>query len=128
MRRTKQMIAAMVITGLFVACKKDSDPIIVVPASSGSSLQLNGIAGNEAGSSALNTVYVDLSTDKQTAVARNSWDLGFYGGSDYRVIINNTTSATAKVLTKNDLTQVGAADTVGLNKLALGLKFQLLIL
>ena len=119
MAYTKQMIAAMAVAGLLTACKKDNDPIIVVPASTGSMLQLNGIAGTEAGSSAANTVYVDLSNDKQTAVARNSWDLGFYGGSEYRVIINNTTSATAKVLAKNDLTKVGTADTVGLNKLSL---------
>ena len=116
----KRMIVIGTIAGLISSCKKDVDPIIVVPASTGAALQLNGIAGAEAGSSAGNTVYVDLSTDKQTAVARNSWDLGFYGGADFRVIINNTTSATAKVLAKNDLTQAGAADTVGLNKLALG--------
>lgn len=104
----------------FTACKKDVDPIFVVPSSGGSTLQLNGLIATEAGGSAGNTVFVDLSADKQNSVARNSWDLGFYGGADYRIIINNTTSATAKVLTKNDLTQVGAADTVGLNKLALG--------
>ncbi|MEP6725321.1 MAG: HmuY family protein [Bacteroidota bacterium] len=116
----KRIVAIAAITGVISACKKDVDPIIVFPASTGSTLQLNGLAGNEAGSSAGNTVYVDLNADKQTAVTRNSWDLGFYGGADFRVIINNTTSATAKVLAKNDLTQVGTADTTGLNKLALG--------
>jgi hypothetical protein len=117
---SKQLITTLVVAGLFTACKKDTDPVIVIPPSSGSSIQLNGLIANEAGSSAGNTVFVDLSTDKQTAAARNSWDLGFYAGSDFRVIINNTTSATAKVIAKNDLAQVGASDTVGLNKLALG--------
>ena len=107
------MIAATV-TGAFTACKKDTDPIIVVPTSSGASVQLNGIAGSEAGSAAGNSVYLDLSSDKQTPVLRSGWDLGFYCGDDFRVILNNTTSAGAKVLTKNDLTTVGAADTIGL--------------
>ncbi len=120
MKTCNQLLSIILVTALFAACKKESDPIIVVPPSTGSSLQLNGLISNEAGSGAGNTVFVDLSTDKQTAVARNSWDLGFYSGSDFRVIINSTTSATAKVLTKNDLTVVGATDTVGLNKLALG--------
>jgi hypothetical protein len=102
--------------GLFTACRKDKDPLIIVPASSGSSLQLSGIAGSEAGSSAGNTVFVDLSTDKQTAVARNSWDLGFYCGADFRVIINNTTSAMARALpTRTSLSDVVASDTAGLS-------------
>jgi len=116
----KRIIAITATAVAFTACKKDVDPIFAVPASTGSTLQLNGLIGTEAGSSAGNTVYVDLSTSQQTAVARNSWDLGFYSGTDFRVIINNTTVATAKVLAKNDLTQAGNADTVGLNKLAIG--------
>ncbi|GAB3908005.1 hypothetical protein GCM10028803_42800 [Larkinella knui] len=79
--------------------------------STGSQLKLNG---GEGGSSAVNSVFVDFSNNAQTAVARNSWDLGFYGGADFRVIINGTTGASAKELTKTDLTQVTAADTVGL--------------
>jgi hypothetical protein len=49
-----------------------------------------------------------------TPAARSSWDLGFYCGPAFRVILNNTSSAGAKVLTKNDLTQAGEADTTGL--------------
>lgn len=105
---------------VLLACKKDADPIIVVPPSTGSQIQLNGLVGNEPGSSAGNSVFADFSTDVQTAVERKSWDLGFYTGSDFRVILNNTTSATAKGLLKNDLTLVNDADTIGLNQLALG--------
>ncbi|PKK38211.1 hypothetical protein BWI96_03505 [Siphonobacter sp. SORGH_AS_0500] len=79
--------------------------------SSGSALKLNGGAG---GASAVNSVFVDFSSNSQTAVARNSWDLGFYNGTDFRVILNATTGATAKALTKTDLTQVTAADTTAL--------------
>ncbi|WP_234734138.1 HmuY family protein [Tellurirhabdus bombi] len=78
--------------------------------STGSQLKLNG---GEGGAAAVNSVFVDLSSNGQTAVARNSWDLGFYGGTDFRVIINGTVGASAKALTKADLTQVTAADTAG---------------
>lgn len=79
--------------------------------STGTSLKLNG---GEGGASAVNSVFVDFSSNTQTAVARAGWDLGFYAGSDFRVIINGTTGATVKALTKTDLTQVTAADTTAL--------------
>lgn len=83
--------------------------------SEGTKLTLSGLAGNEAGSSAGNSVFVDLSNNSQSPVLRKSWDLGFYAGDDFRVIINNTSSALVKVLAKNDLTKVTEADTIGVN-------------
>jgi hypothetical protein len=80
--------------------------------SDGSQLTLNGGAG---GSTAQNTVFVDLSANEQTDIKRDSWDLGFYSGSQFRVILNYTLSnAMAVALDKNDLTQVSAADTVNM--------------
>lgn len=60
-----------------------------------------------------NKVFVDLSANRQTAVNRNTWDLGFYTGADFRVILNSSSAMMAKQINKNDLTQVTAADTVG---------------
>jgi hypothetical protein len=60
--------------------------------SQGSSLTLNG---GEGGSMAANSVYVDLSNNEQTAVSRKSWNLGFYCGNEFAVILNNTTGSTA---------------------------------
>jgi len=61
-----------------------------------------------------NKVFIDLSANRQTAVNRNTWDLGFYtGADDYRVILNSSSAMMAKQINKNDLTQVTAADTVG---------------
>src|SRR5436853_7766605 len=101
------VIIPLLASCFFTACKKDSHPIIVVPPCAGSQVQLNGIAGTEAGSSAANSVYLDLSSNTMTPVARSSWDLGFYCGPDFRVILNNTSSAGGKVLSKNDLVQAG---------------------
>lgn len=100
------------------ACKKSDSGAPVIPPSDGSTLTLNGGNG---GASAENTVFVDFSADKQDSVKRVGWDLGFYCGSDFRVKINNTTAATAKLVNKTDLTQITTADTVGFSDaLALG--------
>jgi HmuY protein len=112
MMSLQKLIAVAAVSILFTACKKDKDPILV--GSPGLQVQFNGIVSNEPGSVAGNSVYIDFSTNTVTAAARASWDLGFYCGPDFRVILNNTASAGAKVLTQNDLAQVGAADTIGL--------------
>ncbi len=114
MVQIKRLMTIALVALVLGACKKDTDPIIIVPPSGGSSIRLNGIAGTESGSAAGNSVYLDLSADRQTTSLRSSWDIGLYCGSDFRVILNNTSSAGAKVLAKNDLATVGAADTIGL--------------
>lgn len=112
MIRTQKIILIATSAFVFIACKKDVDPVFIP--STGAQIKLNGIAANEAGSVAGNSVYLDLSADRQTPVLRTGWDLGFYSGADFRVILNNTAVAGAKVLATNDLATVGAADTIGL--------------
>lgn len=87
--------------------------------SEGSSLTLNGLIAQEAGAAAGNSVFVDLSSNVQTPVARTSWDLGFYSGDDFRVIINNTSGASVVKIDKADITAVTAAD-VNADDLAVG--------
>ncbi|WP_113661813.1 HmuY family protein [Pedobacter nanyangensis] len=115
MNKINSMMAVALLAFTFTACKKDDkEPEIVVPVSDGSTMTLNGLIASETGSAAGNSVYVDFSADKQTSVARASWDLAFYSGSDFRVALNNTSSAGAKVLSATSLTAVGETDTVGL--------------
>jgi HmuY protein len=114
MIRLQKIILVAAVAGIFTACKKDENPIIIVPPSTGAQVQLSGLAGSEAGSAAANSVYLDLSADRQTTALRSGWDLGFYCASDFRVILNNNSSAGAKVLTSSDIATVGAADTIGL--------------
>jgi hypothetical protein len=108
--KSAQFLVAAAIIGSMAGCKKD-ETVSVAPPSEGTSVTFNGGAG---GASAVNAAYVDLSTDKADTVKRSSWDLGFYCGADFRVILNNTTSAGAKVLTTADLAAVGETDTIGL--------------
>jgi hypothetical protein len=102
--------AAIVFTAM-TSCKKERAIIVITPPSDGKTQTLSGGAG---GANAVNSVFVDFSTNRQDSVLRSSWDLGFFGGADFRVVLNYTASAGAKVTTKNDLAQVGAADTIGL--------------
>ncbi|RYY10244.1 MAG: hypothetical protein EOO04_37185, partial [Chitinophagaceae bacterium] len=60
-----------------------------------------------------NKVFFDLSANSQADVLRTSWDLGFYSGADWKVILNSSSAMMARQIDKNDLTQVTATDTLG---------------
>lgn len=62
------------------------------------------------GPSQVNQVYIDLSSGVMTTVPRTSWDLGFYSGSEFRVILNNSVKMSAKSLESTDLTAVVSED------------------
>jgi len=57
-----------------------------------------------------NQVYVDLSSGKMTTAVRNSWDLGFYSGSDFRVVLNSSVKMAAKQLATTNIDEVQVAD------------------
>lgn len=63
-----------------------------------------------------NQVFIDLSTKTQHAVNRSNWDLGFYCGAEFRVILNSSASSLARQLNKTNLNEVTAQDTVGWGK------------
>lgn len=107
MLRIQKVCLMISAAAIFTACKKDKDPIIVLPPSEGAQLQLDGGTG---GLNAINSVFVDFSSDKATSVARASWDLGFYSGSQFRVKINNTMAAAAVAVNKADINAVSIAD------------------
>jgi len=114
MKKFTKIITLLCFAAAFAACSKDEEPIVTVPASDGSTLTLNGLIGTEDGATAGNSVFVDFSTDKQTSAARASWDLGFYTGTDYRVILNHSVGAAAIITNKTSLNEVTAADTTAL--------------
>src|SRR5690554_2064512 len=63
----------------------------------------NSLAPEVGGPSQENQVYIDLSSGAMTTVPRISWDLGFYSGSDFRVILNNSVKMSAKSMEDTDL-------------------------
>lgn len=58
-----------------------------------------------------NQVYIDLSSGAMTTVPRVSWDLGFYSGNEFRVILNNSVKMSAKSLVNNNLAAVVSEDS-----------------
>ncbi len=110
----KGALLIFIVTGL-LSCKKDMDPTFVIKPSEGvEQITLQGLAGSEPGNEAKNAVYLNLRDNQAKSVLRSGWDIGFYNGPDFRVILNNTSGAGVKVLNKYDLTGVGAKDTIGL--------------
>lgn len=69
------------------------------------------LQGKTSESNYANGVYVDLSANQSTAAARKSWNLGFYNGGQYRVILNHAYQSTAAATNKTDIAAVTIADT-----------------
>ncbi|MDZ7936332.1 MAG: HmuY family protein [Emticicia sp.] len=82
--------------------------------SSGSRLTLEG---KTAESNFLNNVYADLSANSTTLSARKSWNLGFYHGGQFRVILNHSYQSSAAATAKTDISAVTLADTAAVPNL-----------
>ncbi len=61
-----------------------------------------------------NQVYVDLSSQSTTVAQRDSWDLGFYNGDEFRVTINGSIYMAAKELTVTDIDAVTEASVASI--------------
>ncbi|MBC7826887.1 MAG: HmuY family protein [Chitinophagaceae bacterium] len=105
-------MAVCVFTAVIASCKKTADIVVIVPPPT--DVKTQTLSGGAGGSNAPNSVFIDMSNARQDSVPRASWDLAFYGGADFRVTLNFTSGAGVKITNKNDLMQVGAADTIGL--------------
>ena len=68
------------------------------------------VKANVGGPNQPNQVYIDLSTNQQTTIKRDTWDLGFSSGSDFRVIINGSVKMAVKQLDTNDIDAVQQED------------------
>lgn len=74
------------------------------------------LSGDGGGVTFGNKVFFDLSGNRQMAVSRTKWDLGFYSGAEFRVILNSSSAMMARQLDKNDLNLVTATDTIGFSE------------
>lgn len=70
----------------------------------------NSLAPEVGGPSQANQVYIDLSSGAMTTVPRISWDLGFYSGNEFRVILNNSVKMSAKSMQNTDMTAILTQD------------------
>ncbi|WP_159090775.1 HmuY family protein [Aquimarina aquimarini] len=75
------------------------------------------IAPEVGGHNEPNQVYIDLSSQTQSTIKRDQWDLGFYSGSEFRVKINGAIYMGAAQLDATDITTVREADVTALKDL-----------
>jgi hypothetical protein len=72
---------------------------------------------NVGGGNEPNQVYIDLSSNKETVVKRDAWDLGFYGGDEFRVALNGSLYMATSALTTTDINSVNSASVAALKPL-----------
>ncbi|WPR74647.1 HmuY family protein [Algoriphagus sp. NG3] len=100
---------------LLSSCNDDDapEPVIIPPTESGL-IEVDG-----GGATYPNTAYIQFRTGTQTAVARESWDLAFAAGSDFKVLINGTTGAMTSATGETDINAVSAEDMSAADSAAL---------
>lgn len=90
---------------LNLACLKEDDVMIDIP-----NLEGNIISPDLGGPNQANQVWVDLSTQETHSNLRSDWDLGFYTGEQFRVILNYSTIMAAAKTQSNDINAVTQND------------------
>ena len=91
----------------FTSCESDnipSEPIVVI-------IDGASVSPNVGGPNEPNQVYVDLSTNISSAVKRDAWDLGFYSGTNSRVVINGSIYMAVGKLEATDIDAVTSTST-----------------
>lgn len=96
-------VGSPVLTGLNTELKLSFAAIT----STGNTLTLEGKTSE---SNYTNTVYADLSANAAYPVNRKSWNLAFFQGGQFRVILNPGYQSSATATTKTDITSVTLAD------------------
>lgn len=109
MNKYKITLVLFCLISAIAGCKKDSIIFNPIPPYGGGIVTLQGIAGTETGENAANSVFMDLSKNNLNTISRRGWDLGFYTGPEFKVIINHSTGASAIALDKTDLNAVSKA-------------------
>lgn len=86
----RQGAMALIVAGLIASCTENDAPTVEVPPVEDAFMEIQG-----GGASFPNSVFVNLSSELQNTVRRDTWDLAFYTGSEFKVFINGTTGAMA---------------------------------
>lgn len=87
------------------SCLSEDDASVIIP-------PLNGIvvAPDIGGPSQPNQVWIDLSTGNQQINQRPDWDLGFYSGDEFRVILNYSIMMAAGSINSTNIDAVTESD------------------
>src|SRR5690554_2208923 len=102
----KKNIKTLLLSLLFlsVSCLNEDDGIIEIPVIQGAELSPEVGGPNQP-----NQVWVDLSSGEMKMTNRTSWDLGFYSGDEFAVILNTAALMSATpVEGYNDLMEINS--------------------
>lgn len=109
MKKTFLFLSMAMLT--LASCSSDDNANTVAPVAPEVPGEGGILEASTGGPNQGNQVYVDLSNGQKTQVRRDSWDFGFYGGSDFRVILNGSIKMAVKKLATSNIDEVQAEDT-----------------
>lgn len=94
----------------FACSDEDTNVAPIEPISEGTVFGTAQHPLNVGGPSQQNQVYIDLSEESAAEVSRSSWDLGFYSGDEFRVVLNGSLKMAVKQLETTDITVIQQED------------------
>ncbi|MCV9930336.1 HmuY family protein [Flavobacterium sp. LS1R49] len=100
----KLLFLSIALLSLAACSSDDNTPTPEVPSVGATLLASVG------GSNEPNQLYLDLSTGESKSVNRESWDFGFFSGTDFRVVINGSLKMAVKKLETSDITLAQTID------------------
>lgn len=103
----KKIITVLISSILIIAtsCLKEDDTIIEI-----SPLEGGVITPNVGGPTQPNQVWIKLANQDIHTNVRSDWDLGFYSGDEFRVILNYSTMMAAASIETTDIDAVNQSD------------------
>jgi len=104
----KKLILLSTLFILTTSCSNEDEIPAAAPSSTSTVAILKPTVG---GPNQPNQDYLDLSIEQFTAKRRDTWDFGFYSGSEFRVVINGSVKMAVKKLETSDITLNQTADT-----------------
>lgn len=112
MKNSIAAIACFLILVLQSCIRDNEDPVAVAPYE-GIVMELDSVGG----ASEPNQVWIRLENSEYTHNRRTDWDLGFYSGTEFKVILNNSTyMAAAKIENVADINSVNSTNTAELKE------------
>ncbi|RZK50394.1 MAG: hypothetical protein EOO99_01765 [Pedobacter sp.] len=99
----KSILFSAFLASIFCACKKEEDPVMVLPPAESITITLDGKTETSAYA---NVVYLDLSTKLTKSVDRKSWNIAIANGAIKKVFINPSYQSTAVVTNKFNLNEI----------------------
>ncbi|NND76625.1 MAG: hypothetical protein HKN39_00380 [Flavobacteriales bacterium] len=103
-----KLVLIVMMAAFLTACDKDDDPEVEEPTTNQS------IKPNVGGPEQANQVYLDLGSREMVSSPRNSWDLAFYCGAEFKVILNSSLGALTQATAETMLSEISVADTAGM--------------